>query len=156
VTEQWKDISEYKGIYQVSSLGSIRNVTTGTILKPKLDRQGYDRPNLYKETIPKSFFMHRLVMAAFEGVSDMPVNHKDLDKLNNSFDNLEYVTPRENSIHLSQSKGRLTGSIKSRVGRYEARIKIKGKLKALGTYDTREEASNRYFEEVEKLKNDRN
>ena len=40
--------------------------------------------------------VHRIVMEAFKGKSDLTVDHIDGNKLNNSLDNLEYVTIQEN------------------------------------------------------------
>ena len=48
---------------------------------------------------------HRLVLAAFLGPlpEGMQVNHKDCDKTNNHFSNLEYVTPKQNMVHASRT-----------------------------------------------------
>jgi len=47
--------------------------------------------------------VHRLVAAAFLGpppsMGHSIVNHKDLDKGNNSVENLEWTTPSENQLH---------------------------------------------------------
>lgn len=43
--------------------------------------------------------VHKLVAAAFHGISDLIVNHKDCSKLNNRPDNLEYTTVAENTRH---------------------------------------------------------
>lgn len=50
----------------------------------------------------KSYFRHRLVMICFEPVDnyqELQVNHIDGNKLNNSYDNLEWCTNQENRIH---------------------------------------------------------
>ena len=48
-------------------------------------------------------YVHRLVAASFLGLPPSPehsqVNHKDLNKSNNTVENLEYVTPAENVAH---------------------------------------------------------
>ena len=48
-------------------------------------------------------YVHRLVAASFLGLPPSPeqsqVNHKDLNKSNNTVENLEYVTPAENMAH---------------------------------------------------------
>ena len=41
MTEVWKDIGGYSGIYQVSSLGRVKNTETGKILKTHKDKKGY-------------------------------------------------------------------------------------------------------------------
>jgi len=50
----------------------------------------------------KEMFAHRLVALAYIPNDDERktiVNHKDGDKLNNTVDNLEWVTPSENNLH---------------------------------------------------------
>ena len=47
----------------------------------------------------KNVYVHRLVMAAFYGHSDLVVNHKDGNPLNNNIENLEYCTQIENMKH---------------------------------------------------------
>lgn len=49
--------------------------------------------------IVHSVKIHRLVAAAFYGISDLEVNHIDGNKINNKAENLEYVTGSENSKH---------------------------------------------------------
>ena len=51
----------------------------------------------------KAKLVHRLVMEAFVGQSDLQVNHKDFNKINNKLDNLEYTTPKENITHFRTS-----------------------------------------------------
>ena len=48
---------------------------------------------------PFQYLVHRLVMLAFHGPSELQVNHKDMVKTNNRLDNLEYCTPAENTRH---------------------------------------------------------
>lgn len=50
----------------------------------------------------KFYFRHRLVMMCFEpnkNFENLQVNHIDGNKLNNSFENLEWCTNQENRIH---------------------------------------------------------
>ena len=51
-----------------------------------------------------NMLVHRLIMEAFHGKSDLTVDHIDGNKINNSLDNLEYVTLSEN-IKRAYSKG---------------------------------------------------
>jgi len=97
--EIWKDVKGYEGIYQISNKGRIKKVNTDNILKPSLAGKGYFRIGLRKDKKPKYYYIHRLVAEAFIPNVDNKefVNHKDLNKLNNNVDNLEWCTPKENN-----------------------------------------------------------
>ena len=87
--------------YSVSNLGKVKNTLTKIILKPDINK-GYERYNLYNTITKqqKKFSGHRLVAMYFvEGDKNLIVNHKDGDKRNNIFTNLEWVTFSENNSH---------------------------------------------------------
>lgn len=103
----WKPVIGYEGFYEVSNIGDIRSISDGShrgrILKQK-DRGGYCSVNLCANGIRKTVNIHNLVYAAFSGDHRKPdkmtpINHKDGNKKNNRFDNLERVTAKENSRH---------------------------------------------------------
>ena len=108
--EIWKDIPGYEGLYQVSNMGRIRSPRNGFKTLSPNDAKGYLRISLYKcgKICRKS--VHRLVAVAFvENPFNKPViNHKDGNKHNNSAENLEWVTNKENVMH-----ARETGLIKN-------------------------------------------
>lgn len=54
-------------------------------------------------------YAHRIVWAAFNGPlrSDMTVNHRDLNGLNNHIENLELVTASENTVHAQTAYRRM-------------------------------------------------
>ena len=95
----WKDVPDWEDYYEVSDSGKVRNKITGHIIKEKSNRGGYVRVTLYKKPLRKRYLLHRLVMLVFCGESGLEVNHKDSNKLNNSLNNLEYVTRKENELH---------------------------------------------------------
>lgn len=101
--ESWRDIPGYEGLYQVSSFGFVmsreRTGTKGGVLKPDLNRSGYQQVRLYKGNKSQVFYVHRLVMLAFNGDSTKQTNHINGQKADNRLSNLEYVTPSENAIH---------------------------------------------------------
>lgn len=108
MTEIWKDIKGYEGIYQVSSRGKVRSFHFGKnikILRFSI-RGGYANVILYKNKKRKTFSVHRLVAEAFiDNPNDLPeVNHKDEDKLNNQVENLEWCTPKYNSNYGTRNK----------------------------------------------------
>lgn len=62
--EEWKDIKDYEGYYQISSYGQAKNIKTGQILKGDINNIGYKRVYLYVP-VKKRFFIHRLVALHF-------------------------------------------------------------------------------------------
>lgn len=98
--EVWKPVLEYEGLYLVSSLGRVKN-EKGQVLKGPRTPKGYIRIQLTKQGESKNFLVHRLVAAAFvDIVPGKPfVNHKNGNKLDNRFSNLEWVTASENQLH---------------------------------------------------------
>ena len=110
--EEWKDIEGFEGLYQASSEGRIRSLDRevagnagsvqfrkGKMMKPAMDRGGYLQVQLYKEGKRKWFKVHRLVYSAFCGEipNELQVNHIDEDKTNNKLENLNLMTPKQNS-----------------------------------------------------------
>lgn len=104
MSEIWKDIEGHEGVHQVSNLGNIRSIDhidknhrhrKSKILKPRLTRKGYLQVILRSY---KPLYIHRAVAMAFvPGYFDgAQVNHKDENKQNNRWDNLEWVTPSYN------------------------------------------------------------
>ena len=100
--EDWRDIKNYEGHYQVSRSGQVRSLKRGVqIMRPAVSRTGYWQVNLYRDGKVKHFYVHRLVAEAFIGhiAEGMEVNHKDGDKSNNDVSNLEIVTAKQNILH---------------------------------------------------------
>lgn len=115
--ETWKPVPDFENIYEVSSFGRVRSVTridpagrqqTGKMRKPYLGKRGYYVVTMRKDRKSHLKSVHVLVALVFIGAppaplgakgSDIQVNHKDGDKKNNHFDNLEYCTHLENTQH---------------------------------------------------------
>lgn len=102
--EEWRDVEGFPG-YRVSSYGRIETTRHGKCLirtiNPTGKHDAYLRVKL-AEGIPRKGvgkLVHRLVMEAFVGPSELQVNHIDGNKTNNRLDNLEYVTGSENNLH---------------------------------------------------------
>lgn len=101
--EQWKTIEDYPN-YQVSNLGNVKSLDykgTGKekMLKPQKNRKGYLTVTLYKNRKGKIFMVHRLVYETFVGeIPDgMQCNHINEKKDDNRLENLNLMTPKENS-----------------------------------------------------------
>ena len=102
--EVWKDIPEYEGLYQVSSMGNIKSFSkkkNGKNLIPQKNKKGYYQILLYKNKKPYTKKIHRIVAKAFiPNPDNLPqVNHIDGNKINNCMNNLEWCTNSENQIH---------------------------------------------------------
>ena len=96
--EVWKDVKGYEGLYEVSTMGRVKSLRSGKILKPAKNKNGYLRVDLYKDGKQKHFLVHRLVAEAFLGNPDNKpcVNHLSEVKTSNHYSNLEFCTQKEN------------------------------------------------------------
>jgi hypothetical protein len=124
--EVWKDIPNYEGYYQISNLGRVISLTRIVLdkngvaknIKSKAIKSTLNKYNGYLTIAPcvnsknKQLYVHRLVLSAFTNnpFNKKFVNHKNGIKTDNRLENLEWVTPSENSIHaveigLSKTKG---------------------------------------------------
>lgn len=106
MTELWKDVQGYEGLYKVSNLGNVYSCKRNKLLKKYfpdlgLGATGYNLVGLYKDGKQKMFVVHRLVAQAFiDNPLNLPVvNHKDGNKRNNTVENLEWCTQKENVAH---------------------------------------------------------
>ena len=87
--------------YWIDDQGEVYNETTQKILTGSIGENGYKYYRLTKNGKKKMFYAHRLVAEAFlENTKNLPVvNHKDGNKLNNTIDNLEWVSYSDNAKH---------------------------------------------------------
>lgn len=108
IMEEWKAVIGYEGVYEVSSEGNVKRIrpASGTrpnkILRPTpLDAAGRMKVVLSIGSKLRNYRVHRLVMASFVGPcpDGMEVNHKNGNPSDNRLSNLEYTTPKENSLH---------------------------------------------------------
>lgn len=107
--EQWKDISGYEGLYQVSSCGRVKSFKKWKrakcpdeyILKHHLHNKGYHSVTLYKGKEKHKYLVHRLVADAFlPNEKNLPqVNHIDENIDNNAVENLEWCTALYNNCY---------------------------------------------------------
>jgi hypothetical protein len=103
----------------------------------------------------KTKYFHRAVASHFWGPSELLVNHKDGNKLNNHPSNLEYVNNKQNIHHYfyelkkDAKKAYRHNTATGRV--WYSRIKVSGKDIYLGSYYTREEAEAAYDQARDKF-----
>ncbi len=108
--EIYKDIKGYEGLYQISNKGNVKTLPkyrrsgNGFTLRPEkimkqsINRTGYNRIGLKKDGKIKQHLVSRLVAMHFIDNPDKKpcVNHVDENKKNNTIENLEWVTHKEN------------------------------------------------------------
>lgn len=101
MSEIWKDVKGYEGLYQVSNKGNVKSFYKNRNLKPSKHSRGYLVVSLFENHNRKQFFIHRLVAETFiDNVNHKEeVNHKDGNKTNNCVENLEWCTGSENRLH---------------------------------------------------------
>lgn len=89
------------GNYEINEKAEVRNATTSKILKPFKHKSGYLYVTLCEKGRNHNYRLHRLVAKAFiPNPYDLKtVNHKDLNKENNSVENLEWMSITDNNRH---------------------------------------------------------
>jgi predicted XRE-type DNA-binding protein len=113
--ETWKDIPEFEGLYQASTLGNIRSLdkvvpkwnkpfkrkVKGRVLKKNKINGGYNAVALHKDLVQKSFKVSRLIAKTFvDNPENKPeVNHINSDRTDDRACNLEWCTRSENMKH---------------------------------------------------------
>lgn len=151
--EVWKDITEFQGMYQVSSLGRIKSFRgkTERILQLTISKRGYYVVGLWRNQKNRLCTIHRLVALHFidNPGNKREVNHIDSNKLNNSVSNLEWATPKENSYHaINSEKSRKffhkRGAYKSG-NSWSSQIRLDNKFFYLGSFKTKDDAQQAYF-----------
>ena len=125
MSELWKPVKGYEGLYEVSNFGRIRTVEREYTqkhysgidshynVKNKIMRQ-HKRGNrmfvgLTKDKIQKGYSVSRIVATAFlPNPENFPVvNHKDANPCNNNVENLEWCTQSHNIKYAYDNKTKI-------------------------------------------------
>lgn len=106
--------------YKVSQCGlflSFHKNSSGRVIKQHPNRKGYLKVRLGGKT----FLSHRIIAITFiDNPNNLPfINHKDGDKKNNHFVNLEWCTNQENATH-----AKVNGLLRPRIGSKHGMSKI--------------------------------
>jgi len=137
MTEIWRDIKDYEGLYQVSNLGRVKSlervvknkngyrVVRERIIKTSNNNSGYETVSLVRKGKYKTYLVHRLVAMTFPDLIDwtedakgkpfeeLQVNHKnEFEKTNNCVHNLEWCTANYNNnygTHTERQRNKIKG-----------------------------------------------
>lgn len=112
--ETWRVVTGWEDYYEVSSQGRVRSLDRivyqkngvnrrikGRIIKQHYTTNGYPFVHISANGTDGVLLVHRMVGDAFisNPYKFTQINHKDLNKSNNSVDNLEWCTPAQNMAH---------------------------------------------------------
>lgn len=141
--------------YYINKLGEVRSNKRKKeiILKPSKTTKGYYQVVLWRNK-PKTVTIHYLMGITFLNLKrNEIIDHIDNIKTNNKLENLRVSNYRENTGKDANNKySKLQGvSYYKKTNKYVANIRIKGKLKYLGTFNTDLEAHEKYKQELKKL-----
>ena len=155
--EEWKDIPEFEGVFQISNLGRVKSLTRhvntyrkgrtvkSIIRKQKKHPSGYLYIGLRKNNHNYTFKVHRLVAKAFvPNPENKPeVNHKKGIKIDNRYFELEWNTSKENSKHKIENG--LYTSVKG-IDHYCAKLTEQDvlEIREIGSSKTQRELSKKY------------
>jgi len=118
MSERWKWVRGYKGLYKVSTHGRVKSYQKQKpyLLKHIINRDGYATVTLYKNGKAKRVFVHMLMLTTFVGPCPVGLRCRHLDdvKLNLVLDNLCWGSMSDNAkdafrngkrSHIKYSKG---------------------------------------------------
>jgi len=161
--EVWKDVPEYKGHYQVSNLGNVKNIKKNKFkyvgfinyAKNVLRQKPRKYVTLSKYGKQKNYTIAILMAKAFLNYKNndkkLIIDHIDNKPLNDKLYNLQILSHR---INVSKDKKNKTSKfigVNKKGTRWIAQIGINNKLKYIGCYKTEMEAAEAYQKELQKL-----
>lgn len=158
--EIFKDIPGFEGFYQVSNYGKVKSLNRKRngvgfnvgeikerILKPGLGGHGYYSVQLYKKSSSRSYKISVLVAMTFLNhnpfKSNLIVDHINNIKTDDRVINLQLISKRLNNSKDKNSETKHTGVYKS-LKKFRARAKVNNKMINIGTFESKELASEAY------------
>lgn len=107
--ENWRPVVGYEGLYEVSDHGRVRGVDRvlkdgrrwrGKMMRQITNHNGHKRVMLAKDGVSKYFWVHRLVLEAFQGPcpEGFDACHNNADPGDNRPENLRWDSRSENAL----------------------------------------------------------
>jgi len=101
---EWRPVIGFEAIYEVSSTGLVRRMTSrtgakaGMLIRPYSNKEGYESIHLRRDGVQSNHSVHRLVALAFHGQPEtgQEVCHADGNPANNEASNLRWDTHSAN------------------------------------------------------------
>ena len=151
--ETWLEMPNFEN-YEISSFGKLKNKITQKVSRGSI-KKDHDKDtktrviySLTKDKVRYRIYAARLVASAFLNfdlnIKTLVVDHIDNNSMNDSVENLQVITNRENLTKDRQNKHGYTGVSKNRYG-YTAYISVNSHQKYLGTYKTAHFAHEAYL-----------
>jgi hypothetical protein len=157
--EIFKEVPNSLGLYDVGSLGTVRNNKSNQVLKQTLNGK-YLSVGVKIGNDWKRIRTHQLIAMAFlnhkPNGHKIVVDHIDNNQLNNNLSNLQLISTYQNTIKNNKkgtSKHIGVSLIKNRSKRWRARTKFNGKQITIGYFSTELEASKAYKDKIKELSN---
>ena len=164
MTEIFKDVPNYEGIYKVSNFGNVKSLKWNKeiIMKQGISSR-YLAVNLRKENVSKTYRVHVLVAMAFLDFKPnkqvLTIDHKNGVRTDNRLENLQIVTQRENIQNYHKSKkGKIGTDWHEQTKKWRSRIFINKNIVHLGLFEKEKDALKAYEianQEIEKFENEK-
>ncbi len=147
MSETFKDVVGFEGLYEVSDMGTVRLVD-GAVVPQAIAPNGYAYVKLTKDGKLTFHTAHTLVAAAFLGVCPARwcVNHINRNDADNRLSNLRYATAAESAATRRRGSNNNSGhrGVHKAGKRWAAVLTKDGVQHKLGTFLTVEEAAAAY------------
>lgn len=88
--------------YYATNDGHVYDSVLDKYVAENKSKRGWIKCHIWYNDKRITIGIHRLIMYAFVGISELTVNHIDGNKENNNIENLEYMTREEQNIHRSK------------------------------------------------------
>lgn len=142
--------------YVISEYGEVFSLFKNKINQISVYKRpsGHHTLRLCKNMGGYTFFVHGLVAQCFLGKKPKrkEVNHKDRNKNNNHFSNLEYVTRKENNDHRRATDFQVRAPYYDPIRKnWQARLGKGGKNIHMGRFKTKAEALNAMREKYKEI-----